>query len=455
MTGAALSRWTMSYFAMAIVCLLFGQGLLALGYGDTASELGTPQTLVVVHIVAIGWLGLLMIGASLQFVPVLVDKPLAAPGLAAPALITLVAGLSCLVLGFLALDGSAGLPVVLLPIGAILLSLGFSLAFVMLGLTLVRSRLPNLPSGMVAIGLASLLVTMLLGLVFALVLSGQIENAATDRLLSQAIPLHAALGLGGWLSLAAIGVSYRLLSMFMLSPETKRLTSRAVPWLAGGAVFLVVAAVVVIVVSGADIAWPVTMAVLLTLIAVGLYGHDVIAMVRTRRRKALELNIRMSLVAMIHLCIAVLLLAGMGWTGKLGDHAPALIYLVAFGWLTGLGLAKLYKIIPFLTWLECFGPVMGKVAVPRVQDLVQEDRAIFWFVLYHLGVAGAVASLFFSAEPFFRLAVALQLAATLAIVIEFTQARRLLMPKGTAILPDGIRKPRLVLPPIRKQEPRP
>ena len=67
---------------------------------------------------------------------------------------------------------------------------------------------------------------------------------------------------------------------------------------------------------------------------------------------------------------------------------------MAPGWLSGLGLAKLYKIVPFMACLECYGPVLGKKATPRVQDIVVEKGVENWFLLYFESVwSGAVALL--------------------------------------------------------------
>src|SRR5690606_6356825 len=127
--------------------------------------------------------------------------------------------------------------------------------------------------------------------------------------------------------------------------------------------------------------------------------------------------------------------------------AGALAYLVAFGWLTSLGLSQLYKIVPFLTWLECYGPVMGRKPTPRVQDLVVERRGGGWLALYFAAVLVATGALVADMPVLFRLASAATLAATLALTIELVLVRRLVNVQAALRLPEGTTRPRLFLPP--------
>jgi hypothetical protein len=95
----------MSYFAAALVSLLGAELLMAAGFGYPAAGLRTPDTLVLVHLAAIGWLSLLMCGALFQFVPVLIARPLHSNALTLPTLVSLLVGLAALLLGFLQLGG--------------------------------------------------------------------------------------------------------------------------------------------------------------------------------------------------------------------------------------------------------------------------------------------------------------------------------------------------------------
>src|SRR5690606_7064439 len=109
-------------------------------------------------------------GALLQFVPVLVARPLYSDTLPLPALLALVAGLIALLGGFLQLDGRLTWAMPLLPIAGPLLGVGFALNLWNLGRTLWPLRGLPLPARFVMIGLLSVVVTVALGIVFTLVL---------------------------------------------------------------------------------------------------------------------------------------------------------------------------------------------------------------------------------------------------------------------------------------------
>jgi hypothetical protein len=450
MMGTALSRWTMSYFTAALAFLVGAQALMVAGYGFPAVPEEAPETLVLVHIVTIGWLSLLMCGALFQFVPVLIAQPLRGGRLVLPALICLLSGLAFLLAGFLQLAGTLDTGVPLLAIAGMLLPAGFLLVAVVLVGTLLQASL-TLPARFVAAGLACVLVTGILGALFALLLSGFLPALAGIDFRTHALPVHIAVGLGGWLTFTAIGVSYRLLPMFMLSPDGERATSRVVWWSGIAALVLMALAspIVAMMEKTGSTAAPdaaAGLAAMLGLVSLFLYGVDLAFFYRHRKRRVIELNSRAAQGAFLALIASAILLFALLATGMLGQHVGALLYLVAFGWLTGLGLSQLYKIVPFLTWLECYGPVMGRKPTPRVQDLVVERRDRVWFALYFLGVLSGTGALLADQPGVFRLAAGATLLATLAIVVELVLARRLYNVEDGKRLPDGTSRPRLFLP---------
>jgi len=441
MIGASISRWTMSYFAAALAWLFVALALMVAGAGYPATHLASPDTLVLVHVVCIGWLSVAMCGALFQFVPVLVARPLFSEEWALPALGLLTAGLAALLAGFLGLGGRLPAWLWLLPVGAVLLIAGFGLVVVDLGLTAWLR--PAGPARFVLVGLASLCATAAFGAIFAFAHAGW-AGPVGERLLTSGVPLHAIAGLGGWLTLTAMGVSYRLLSMFMLSPDIDDRKSNMT--LAAGALAIAVAVVggvlAIWLLSGLSVVLPVVGA--LGLATIALYGRDVIEIFGGRKRRQLELNTKMAVLSFASLAGAALLGIVLVLTGAFAAYLGAFAFLAIFGWLSGLVLAKLYKIVAFLTWLETYGPVMGRTPTPRVQDLVSEARASKWFAIYHAGVWLGALMLLVGQPSAFRAAAAIMMIGLVGIAREVIRTRRLADVQSRLRLPDGACAPHLL-----------
>ncbi|MET4206770.1 hypothetical protein ABIB95_001570 [Bradyrhizobium sp. LA2.1] len=443
MIGSSVSRWTMSYFAVAIAWLFTAEALMVAGFGFPAADIAAPETLVLVHIVAIGWLSMCICGALLQFVPVLVGKALFSEAGALPALSLLAAGLTALVLGFLTLGGRLPPWLWLLPVGATLLVSGFGLLAANLVLTMWRARPLAFAARFVLIGLAALGATAALGVCFALALAGY-GGTPLDAVLQAGVPLHAIAGLGGWLTLTAMGVSYRLLAMFMLSSDVDDRRSRATMLAGAGTLGLAVAGGLVAIVMQAGLDLVLALTAVCGVATVALYGRDVVELYRKRKRRTLELNTSMAVYALASLAASVVLGLALAASKSIVANVGAFVFLIAFGWLSGLVLAKLYKIVAFLTWLETYGPVMGRVPTPRVQDLVVEPRAAKWFVGYFVSVWVATALLLAGEYSAFRVAAFGMMVATAGIVQELLRVRRLADVTTRVRLPQGAKLPRLL-----------
>jgi hypothetical protein len=444
MPGATLSRWTLSYFSAAVLFLIAAEVLMTLGFGYPAAALRAPETLIVVHLVTIGWLSLLMCGALFQFVPVLVARPIYSNRLPLPALLLILAGLAPLTGSFLQLGGYLPSEPHCFVLASILLGGGFSLVLWNLGRTLWDARPLTLPARFVTVGLFCVAATVSFGIVFLLVFGGFVTAPFLLDLKAQGVPLHVIAGLGGWLTFTAMGVSHRLLAMFMLSPELDGATTRWTFRLGTLSLAIVIVGGTAAIAIGDDPNFALAAACLTGLACLALYGRDALQLYRKRVRRLIELNSRMASIALVNLAAAVVLTVVCAAFGVLERHIGALVFLFTFGWLTGLGLAKLYKIVAFVTWLECYGPVLGKTKTPRVQDLVVEPRAVKWFWLHFAAVAIGTLCLFAGASLPFRVAAAAMTVAAAGIAFELLRTRRLVNVGDALRLPAGAHKPRLL-----------
>lgn len=416
MFGSAVSRWTMLHFEAALLFFLLAQLAMVAGVAFPATSLLAPTTLATVHLLTVGWLTVLMLGALHQFIPVITAHGTVAGTSALVSLIAILTGLGGMEAGFLTLDGR--LPpatLVALPVGGILVLAGVAIAAASLSRALWQARPLPFSARFVAAGIAFLFAAVGMGIVLGCAFSSP-ELIAWAGAFTDGLRLHLLAGLIGWFTLTAMGVSYRLLSMFTLAPEDRGPIGVAVLVLSAGGLattwLLDLAAVLGAPVPNVVI----TIAATATGLGLALYVFDIARLYSARRRQKLELNTGMALPALAAFAVSIVFAGYLAVDGITEAAIGALGYLFLFGWLSGLALSQLYKIVPFLTWLERYGSVLGRQAVPRVQDLVDERRDRPWFILYFVSVA--IGALFAALEwsTLWRVAVLGHFAATIMIV---------------------------------------
>ncbi|CAB1128181.1 conserved membrane protein of unknown function [Candidatus Hydrogenisulfobacillus filiaventi] len=361
---------------------------------------GAPAVLAAVHFFTLGFISMVMMGAMYQLVPVVMNTTVASVSLGYWHYAFYLVGVVLLITGL-----GVFAPVAMIVGGSSIL-IGAVLFLVNMARTMARARAWSLSGVFLVASLTYLAATVSFGWLLAWNFFHPWlgTGAHTPMLLT-----HLSLGLAGWFSLTLMGVSYKLLPMFILSP------GRAP---AGRWVFGLLNAALLAVVAGTWVAPRTSLGVagLLGLMGSIAYLVDVGVMVAERRRRQLDPAVRTALAGPVALALWWLLLAWALLVPSPGRWA-AVFFLLFNGWL-GLSLTGyLQKIVPFLVWLHRYGRGIGQGRLPRIKDLLPERWS--WQVagLYGPGLVAAVAALLAGSGPLLAVGLGLEILGVIRLLV--------------------------------------
>ncbi|HET7898332.1 MAG TPA: cytochrome C oxidase subunit I, partial [Flavisolibacter sp.] len=274
-------------FLAATVLLLFSGSAFTQHYFH-------PRTLAITHIMALGWGTMMILGASYQLVPVLIEAKLYSPSLAYLSFLLAGTGIPLLVFAFFRFHFGWQAQT-----GAILINAAVLLFLVNLAVSIARSQRENVHAIFVLTATAWLLITTLVGLLLVFNFTRSLLPADSLHYLS----LHAHLGIVGWFLLLVMGVGSRLLPMFLISKydDPKRLWR--IFFCINGALLLFI---VVFFLSVSPSWYAVPLLPLLT--GLLLFGRYCRRAYRQRIRKQVDQPVTISLLSMAMLALPVLLL---------------------------------------------------------------------------------------------------------------------------------------------------
>lgn len=340
-----------------------------------------PHVLALVHLATLGWLTMIIMGASLQLTPVMTVAPLRATRFIRWQYPVYVSGVILLLSGFWWMRPW------LIATGGSLVVLAVLHYTVILGISLMRAATRPLTVPFLAASVVALCIVVGLGLTMALNLQSGFLGAA----MQQVLLVHLTLGVLGWLSNTLIGVSYTLARMFALAHgHSDRL---------GRLIFVLLNASIGVLALGFITAWfPLIVAGGGGLVAATwLFAYDFLRILRARRRKVLDTTQYHSIAAAAFFSLvtpAGIAVALTGWQQPATLIALGMAALV--GWLGQSTIGYLYKIVPFLVWHSRYGPLVGRQKVPLMRELVHERWAWGSWWLINAGLVGVLCSALFT-----------------------------------------------------------
>jgi hypothetical protein len=408
----------MRFILTGLAALYVGVVWLLLRPDVAATYHYNQYVLAVTHLFVLGWMCSIVMGAMYQLVPVALETRLYNERMAKWHFALHLAGFVGMVWMFWVWDmkqvGHFGS----------LVACGAGFFVYNLGRTLARVPRWNVVAAGIASALGWIALTMLAGLYLA---AAKCWNFSPFNPLSQ-MHAHAHIGVMGFFILMIVAVSYKLVPMFML---TEVQSARRAAW-SLGLINAGLLGVFLTMLLGSAL----KLAAGLVLVAgLAVYGVEVSAMLRARKRRSYDWGLRYFFTALVLLApLAALGIAlALPWreTTELLAQLENVYGLIALlGVVTLAILGMLYKIVPFLVWYASYSKAIGRHKVPAVADMYSARwQAVgYWPHLLGLGVLCGAAAM--QSEVGVRVGAGLLLASLAAYAVNLAKIlSHLLRPK--------------------------
>ncbi|MGN6165984.1 MAG: cytochrome C oxidase subunit I [Flavisolibacter sp.] len=318
-----------------------------------------PRTLAITHTVALGWGTMIILGASHQLVPVLIESKLFSNFLAYLSFILAGAGIPLLVYSFFNFQFNWSAQT-----GAVLINAAIVAYLINVAASILKSKTENVHAVFVFTAAAWLLVTTVIGLLLVC----NFTNSILPKDSLQYLSLHAHIGIVGWFLLLVIGVGSRLIPMFLIS----KYDDRKMLW---RIYFLINAGLIIFIITFFLGLSPSVylLPVVVIFWALFLFGKFCRNAYRLRIRKQVDEQMKISLfsVAMMLLPVLFLLVLIVLLVFSFANQKLVLAYgfSVFFGWITAIIFGMTFKTLPFIVWNKVYHDKAGLGKTPNPKDL--------------------------------------------------------------------------------------
>jgi hypothetical protein len=363
------------FYLYAALSLLAATILLLFSANAFTQHYFHPHILAITHIMALGWGTMMILGASHQLVPVLIESSLYSPRLALASFILAAVGIPLLAYGFYVFD--MGWPA---KWGGRFVLLAIICYVINLSKTTSKSKLKNVHAFFILTASLWLLLTVAVGL--ALVYNFTF-NFLPEESLSY-LPLHAHTGVIGWFLLLVIGVGSRLIPMFLISKyKNEKLLWLIYSLINAGLLFFLI--LFIFFPAGYLFIIP----VIAILFSIALFGYYCYKSFTLRIRKQVDEQMKTSLLSVLMMLVPLVFLISItGWlfAEKMNEKMTLLYgFIIFFGWITAIIFGMTFKTLPFIVWNKVYHDKAGLGKTPNPKNLFNNNVFVNMILIYLAG----------------------------------------------------------------------
>jgi hypothetical protein len=371
------------FYIFASLSFLVATILLVLNTDIFHQHYFHPHTLAITHVMALGWGTMMILGASHQLLPVLIEGKLDSNLLAYLTFIFTAIGIPLLAIGFYIFHTGW-----VLQTGAVLINLGVVCYLTNVISSIYESKKHDVHAWYMMAASVWLFSTTFFGLLLVFNFSRSLLPADSVTYLS----IHAHLGLVGWFLLMVVGVASRLIPMFLISKYTNNKTL----WLIFTLINLsLISFILFKVISVAGSLYYVPL--LFALIAIVLFGSYCRKAYKVRIRKNVDEQMKVSLLSVIQMLlpfIALIIVLALLPDDKHPNVALLYGFCIFFGWITAIIFGMTFKTLPFIVWNKVYHQKAHGGKTPAPKDLFSEKvfnrMSIAYLAGFILFVAGII-----------------------------------------------------------------
>lgn len=349
-----------------------------------------PELLAITHLLVLGWITMIIFGALYQLLPVIMEVKLYSEPFAIASFIML--GMGTILLAFAFWQFSFG---AILFVGATFVVLAVVLFVANVLFTARSSTKKVIERTFIVTSAIWLLFTVLAGLTLAINQVYPFLKTSQIELLK----LHAHAGIVGWFMQLIIGVSSKLLPMFMVSHHVNAKKLKV-------AYFAINLGLIAGLLS---LFFQIKSGVILSAIIIvpGIFSYlSFIYEAYTKRvKKQLDIGMKQTAFSFLILVVPFFLIFSLLFNFKFLQNLTLPLSVayggaIVIGFITSLVMGQTYKTLPFIVWLKVYRGRIGKVVLPLPKDLYSEKIAIaqLWFfaigfVLLLIGISASIITI--------------------------------------------------------------